>query len=501
MALNLISDPWIPALRNGEISTIRPDQIAESGVSKLAWHRADFNLACLELLIGLVSMAAPPRDDSDWLARFEAPDPEEVREALSVFAPFFDLAGNGVRFLQDVEAFERSVGPSGVKSVDMLYIDSAGNQTAAKNADLVVKRDRFASLAPAEAAMALYTLQAFAPSGGSGNRTSMRGGGPLVTLVRPLDDSHGSNSLWRFVFANVLPGAPLSAGNAQAALPWLRATRTSEKQQTVIPGEVHPLEAFFGMPRRLRLVFEDDRVVGVVQRPYGTNYVAWQHPLTAYYRTNEDTPEWLPVHPKAGRLSYRNWLGITMDSAGERNGTRRTAATVYECSNRSSAPDFELMVGGWAMDKMTPVDFTLDVYPAFRGLRDEGEERVHRLVEAANAASGALRKALKAACQLDGVNGDAVVETFFAETEQHFTQAVRQIINDTGSDVEEIWYRTLREQAIRIFDLRVINGLADHDIAGIEKRINAKRRLHGALAKGVRKAMNLKAPDKKGQPT
>lgn len=60
MPLNLLSDPWIPTFRNGDPATIRPDQIAEPGITRLAWERADFNLACLELLIGLVSMATPP---------------------------------------------------------------------------------------------------------------------------------------------------------------------------------------------------------------------------------------------------------------------------------------------------------------------------------------------------------------------------------------------------------------------------------------------------------
>ena len=69
MSLNLITDPWIPSLRDGERVTIRPDQIAEPGITAPAWQRADFNLACLELLIGLVSMADPPRDDADWRRR------------------------------------------------------------------------------------------------------------------------------------------------------------------------------------------------------------------------------------------------------------------------------------------------------------------------------------------------------------------------------------------------------------------------------------------------
>lgn len=490
--LCLISDPWIPAYREGKVVTIRPDEIAESGVTALAWQRPDFNLACLELLIGLVSMADPPADEADWLSRLQFPDAARLRDALAPFATGFALVGDGPRFLQDLEAFECSAKPSDIKPVDMLYIDSAGDSTTLKNADLMVKRSRFSSLSPEEAAMALYTLQAFAPAGGAGNRTSMRGGGPLVTLVQPLYGERERFPLWRLVFANVRPGSPLAPREAELALPWLRPTRTSKRSETVTPRDSHPLEAFFGMPRRLRLVFEGNRATGVVQRPYGTNYSGWHdHPLTPYYRRKPDDPEWLPVHPKAGRLSYRNWLGITMESGSDRTGTRRTARTVRECRSRSRMPDFEIMAGGWAMDNMKPVDFSLDRYPAFPGLGEDGEDRVHRLVSAANSASGALRKALKKACQFDGSSADAVTEAFFANTEAEFTAAVDGIASDTGTAVEEEWHRTLRSRAVGMFEDRVTGGLADLGIAEIERRIGARRMLFGALAGRVRKDLGL----------
>ena len=154
----LLSDPWIPAVVGGETFAIRPDQIAEPGVARLAWDRPDFNLACLELLIGLVSMADPPRDDADWRARLDRPDAVRLREALAPFAPLFSLSGDGPRFLQDPEPFEKSAKASDIKPVDVLYIDSAGNSTAAKNADLTVKTAPFRFPAPGRSSdSALYT--------------------------------------------------------------------------------------------------------------------------------------------------------------------------------------------------------------------------------------------------------------------------------------------------------------------------------------------------------
>ncbi len=497
MTLNLLRDPWIPAIQEGMVVTIRPDQIAETGISRLAWSRPDFNLACLEMLIGLVSMADPPESDCEWRSRLDRPDPDRLRNALAPFAPHFQLAGEGPRFLQDLEAFESEVEISDVRSVDMLFIDSAGKDTIRNNADLMVKRNRALSLPTGEAAMALYTLQAFAPSGGRGNRTSMRGGGPLTTLVQPLDEREELSPIWWLISANVRPGRALCVNDAEVALPWLRPTRTSESNQAVIAKETHPLEVFFGMPRRLRLIFDAGRVTGVVQRPYGANYAAWQHPLTPYYRKDETAAEWLPVRPRPGRLSYRNWSGIVMRTGGNTKGIRRPANAVQDYYNHADMPDFEIMVGGWAMDNMKPLDFVLDRYPAFPGLGEDDADRVHQLVEAANTVSGALRRALKAACRLEGETAATVIEFFFAETELEFSDQVRRIANHESTDVEKDWYSTLRTSALRMFDERVILGLASRDVALIERQLSARQRLLATLDLKLRRDLELPVPNKK----
>ena len=302
MSLNLIADPWIPAERRGALVTLRPDQIATDGVERLDWPRDDLNLACLELLIGFVFLADPPHHDRDWRNRYDTPDPDRLRAALEPFAPYFELTGGGPRFLQDLARFDDGAKRTDANSPDMLFIDSARTNTAKNNADIMVKRDRYTAVSLPLAAMALYTLQAFTPAGGAGNRTSMRGGGPMVTLIQPLDG--GAHPLWRLVWSNVPEGTPVSAHDAERALPWLRYTRTSKNGETVTPDMSHPAEAFFAMPRRLRLMYEDETVTGVVQRRYGTNYALWQHPLSPYYRQKPGT-ELLPVHPKPGKVSYR----------------------------------------------------------------------------------------------------------------------------------------------------------------------------------------------------
>lgn len=490
MTLNLINDSWIPAVRASERVVLRPHEVASEGVAQLDWPRADLNLACLELLIGLLFLADPPRNDGDWQERYDAPDEQRLRAAFEPFAPHFELAGDGPRFLQDWERFEAGAEPTGANHPDMLFINSAGENTRKHNADLMVKRDRYPVLPLPLAAMALYTLQAFAPAGGAGIRTSMRGGGPLVTLVQPLDG--GAHHLWRLLWSNVPEGLPLPAHRAAEALPWLRPTRTSQNNETVTPAMSHPAEAFFAMPRRLRLLFIDGLASGVVQKKHGANYAFWSHPLTPYYREKPGAAP-LPVHPKPGKVSYRNWLGLAF---GEGNDTRTVAASVHRFHSLSNAPPAELLVGGWAMSNMKPMDFSVHVYPTFR-LESDAELRAGTLVEAANATASTLMRQLRTALKIKGQAADAVREAFFAITEPDFMDAMKALTAGHGPQVEDAWLGALRRHALALFDQETLPTLTDRSSNSIEATVKARQQLFGAFSKatGVRKALGLPAAD------
>ena len=295
--LNLISDPWIPVLRRSGRDVIRPDQIAEADVLRPDWPRPDLNLACYELLIGLVYLAHPPKGIDDSA---NPPNAAALRRAMAPLAPAFNLLGAGPRFLQDLEPLEGEGSPP-----DMLFIDSAGASAAKNNADLMVRRGRYEALSLPLATMALYTMQAFAPAGGAGHRTSMRGGGPMVTLVKP-----AAEGLWPLVWANVPVGEPLKPKELNV-LPWMKPTETSKPvgktSRITVPTSDSPTkldpEVFFGQPRRLRLVAKNGAVTLAIQKPWGTNYevTAWRHPLTPYYRRGTEFPT---APPQAGGL----WL-------------------------------------------------------------------------------------------------------------------------------------------------------------------------------------------------
>ncbi|MYB51984.1 MAG: type I-E CRISPR-associated protein Cse1/CasA [Acidobacteriia bacterium] len=463
--LNLISDRWIPVLRRSGFDTIRPDQIVEPDVLRLDWPRPDLNLACLELLIGMVYLARPPRGRDD---RFSPPDPQELRQALEPLAPAFDLLGDGPRFLQDLEPLEGRESPP-----EMLFIDSAGDSTAKKNADLMVRRARYESLPLPLAAMALYTLQAFAPSGGAGNRTSMRGGGPMVALVKP-----PAEGLGELVWANVPTGEPLSASNLDE-LPWMRPTHTSKPIGKHAPTRIPPVgnsplrchpEVFFGQPRRLRLVARGDAITAVVQQPWGTNYEGWKHPLTPYYGNGAGT---LPRRPKPGSFSYPDWKGVILASE-----TGQRPATLLRHLRDIKGARCSLIVAGWVMDNMKPLDFLWSEQPVFP-LSEEGEGNAERAVQAAEQVGYAV-----SVCVRDGVGesdrtsgaGKRAQEAFFAATQGAFEEMLESL-SSGAPFAAKTWLASMRNAAVGVFDREVMPGLSDLGEKRRQKAVEARSKL------------------------
>lgn len=345
---NLLTESWLPVKRrSGAVSRIPPaaltDRIGEDPIVAFAWPRPDFNAASLEFMIGLLTTASAPEDEDAWAAWWHAPPPPaDLAARMAPLRDAFHLGGSGPRFLQDRDEL-----PDGTTTeAAALLMDAPGEKTRNENTDLFVKRGATPALGPSAAAMALFTLSAFAPQGGSGHRTSLRGGGPMSTLVVYPHASRG-DILWARLWANVETARQISArspdGHPQGTIfPWLEPTRTSEKNggRRTTPNDVHPLQVYWGMPRRIRLDFEaaqgrrcgvtgepaDTVVVGYRSQRYGADYSdGFRHPLTPHYRRNAADRTRLAVHAQPGGIGYRLWSGFVVSSA---DGLREPAQTV-----------------------------------------------------------------------------------------------------------------------------------------------------------------------------
>ncbi|MCX8509698.1 MAG: type I-E CRISPR-associated protein Cse1/CasA, partial [Rhodobacteraceae bacterium] len=259
------------------------------------------------------------------------------------------------------------------------------------------------------------------------------------------------------VWANVPDGQPADPD----ILRWMRPTRTSEaKGSEVYPAPCHPAEAFFGQPRRLRLTGQGDRVTGVFQKPYGTNYAGWEHPLTPYYRQKAGS-ELLPLHPRAGAFGYRNWLGVVMTTAADQADTRRRAQAVATYERRVLRKDRQgsgLIVAGWAMDNMKPRDFTLSHQPLL-SLDEAADDLLRAMITAADTFASLLRSALKPLVR-EGQTLDALREAFFIDTQAGFDAGLAAL--SRGEDpirVAAAWLAVMERVALTIFDRQALPGL------------------------------------------
>ena len=503
---NLIDAPWLPVRRrSGVVEHVQPwritDRIEEDPYVAFAWPRPDFNGAAHEFLIGLLSTAAAPDDDEEWDEWWLEPPPADVLERrYSSVAHAFNLDGPGPRFLQDLDSLDGAED----KGIAALLIDTPGAQTLRNNADLFVKRGAAPVLSRAAAAMALYTMSSYAPAGGAGHRTSLRGGGPMTTLVVAEHARYG-HTLWGRLWPNVESREQIveravdstRGDDVEGAFPWLVPTRTSNPKaggRPTTPDDVHPLQVYWGMPRRIRLRFEeaqgrtcglttvDDPIVVASYRTrnYGTDYSeGFEHPLTPYYRQKASAVSKLPVHPNPGGISYRLWPGLVVQS---RDRLRDPARVIRHWNSRAPRDaETRFHAFGYDMDNMKPRAWVEAEMPLWH-LDDEPRAMLPEFIRQATTGAGTVARLVTAAVKSAlndnprNATGDYgfIAERFYRNTEGAFFAALAEAASSTrdSPDSEDPafeerrkWTSTMEKAALRLFDeYAPSQGLEDRDM-------------------------------------
>lgn len=491
---NLVSDKWIPITRkSGKQDVIAPWQLTETDdpIVSLNSPRPDFDGALMQFLIGLLQTTITPDDMDQWAEWLEnPPETEWIKNKLVSVAHAFSLYGSSFSFMQDADAFE----VKSPNSISDLLIDAPGGNTLKENRDHFVKRSSVEKTCPACTAMALFTLQTNAPSGGQGHRTSLRGGGPLTTLIA-LDpqDSGLPDTLWVSLWINVIDKdfAKSMLGNWDKTkdiniFPWLAPTRTSESKTGLgtFPQDAHPFQMYWAMPRRIRILWNrqdagacdlcgcpsDELVSQYETKNYGVNYSGeWQHPLSPHSQNNEG--ELLPRHAQPGGLSYRHWLGLIENSDASIPAlvVKRYQSLLanYTADEREQ---FRLHVFGYDMDNMKARCWYESTFPLFaidEKMRASFSEDVQILTATATETAGFVRSCVKDAWfkRPKDARGDTsfLIEAFFQHTEHTFYLTLRQLlesIKETGdiTPVFNQWHKTLQSAAHELFDYWANNG-------------------------------------------
>jgi CRISPR system Cascade subunit CasA len=517
--MNLITDRWIPVMRqNGQADIIAPWQIAEADnpAMEISAPRPDFQGALYQFLIGLLQTGFAPEDEEQWLDYWrQMPEPEALQTSFDKLAFAFELHGEGPAFLQDFDL------PDGeIKAISALLIEAPGGKTLKDNLDHFIKRDTVKQLCPSCTATALFTLQVNAPSGGAGHRVGLRGGGPLTTLVIP---KFTSAMLWQKLWLNILNQAELEPAEQIDAqvMPWLGRTRLSDQGQTTSPIDVHPLHAYWGMPRRIRLMSVSEEGccdlcgchAGSLFREYrtknyGTNYDgAWLHPLTPYRFDLKKINPPLSLKGQQGGLGYRHWLGLALQD-NESGGKAAQTVQFYNAergkklSGRGGAA---LWCFGYDMDNMKARCWYEARFPIFylsQQQRQNVMTWVGELIGAARETVKMLRSEVKAAWfrRPEDAKGDMsqIDAQFWQATEADFYRLLERLAALSGdtrmalSEIHASWFKTLNTVMIRIFDTATLTA-APEDL-DLKRIVNARKSLHNRFYnhKNI-KALNAKA--------
>ncbi len=505
--MNLISDAWLPVVRaSGKKDKIAPWQISEriDPVIELNAPRPDFQGALYQFLIGLLQTCYAPADHDEWPKYWEeAPGEETLRIKFTTVASAFELDNpTGPAFMQDFAGLKGLldiVKFSGKKPkkdaecfspVNALLIDAPKDNTLTENKDLFIKRDIVTRLCASCAATALFTLQINAPAGGVGHRVSLRGGGPLTSLVRPSDEA----LLWQKIWLNVLDEESLvkSIGiPASDVFPWLAATRVSDKGgRNTRPEDVHLLQMFWGTPRRIRLCFEPSQhqccdicdghdgpfVERYITQNYGVKYDGWVHSLSGYFFDGKKEKPPISVKGQKGGLAYRHWINLVLAHSNDAACAAKVAMAYMGQRARDigSQRIARLWCFGYDMENMKARCWYDHTLPLFRLDPDQRENVLSwggDLINAAWDVAGNLRMQVKAAWfrRPGDVKGDVstIVQEFWQQSESDFYKLLERLIALPGDqplappEIYEAWMKRLQALAYKLFDEWALEGPAE----------------------------------------
>jgi CRISPR system Cascade subunit CasA len=499
--LHLIHDPWL-MVRKSDASRhrIRPCDVVNLEIVDVDAPRADLVVAARTFLIGLVTTAGLADNERDWERLYDNPPPvETITAALARFEPAFELLGNGNRFCQHQAVVE----DGDRQRIASLLIDGPSEESDQRNHD--VMRDVVA-FSPSTAALALYALQQFAPSGGRGHRQSMRGGSPMSTLVS------GGRTLWQNVWLNVETNEQLAARSPRQwqhppaiedVFPWMGHVRTSETQLETTTSDAHPLQVYWQMPRLLWLDAggaEDDRcgltgenndtmVRGYYRRQLGVKYsVDWRHPHVPYVRKDTGV---VPARAFARASHIGDWLGIIYR---DQDGNREPAAVVTTASTHRmwslANGSLRVDVFGFHMSSRKVLGAISHAMPIIRidpANADDLRAAVERFVLAVELVARTLGKiawgalagpeAKDAERRVDSGEANIVMRDFLIAMERHVEAAIRTAAAELQAGSFDplahavALHSLIRREAEAAFDDKIPT---DTSVRGLERRVRKR---------------------------
>lgn len=284
--------------------------------------------------------------------------------------------------------------------------------------------------------------------------------------------------------------------NLAATLPWRGATRNSASKpaEETTPQDVNPLQAYWSMPRRIRLDFAHPQsgqcdVCGEVgnhliaqyqTKNYGTNYGGhWQHPLTPYRF------ETLPISAKGGkaRNGYRHWAAMTLGGEKPEPVAAQVIANYHiQKFHKLNKMAARVWAFGFDMDNMKAecwYESTLPVITHADG-QIALQKKIQPLLDVAEEAAKLLNGAVRSAWGIDK-SEPAVGQSLWHASESVFYSVLRDIaqapdlVDVTLAPYYQKWLLFIYNVTLNSFDEWVLSSaIEEQDMFGV---ISAREQL------------------------
>jgi CRISPR system Cascade subunit CasA len=530
--VNVLLDEWIPVyLKDGSKTIISPHEIA-SGLDsnpaiRVAFNRPDLDATMLEFLIGVLQTFFCPDErvpKHDWKYIFSnPPDSKTLHNAFEPISPYFNLLGDGIRFMQD-----RSVPNSANKEEcypGSLLIDFDANQAH-------FSKRRIETLCLKCTAGVLYTFHVRANTGGRGHMQNMRGGNAFTTLVK-------GETLWETCWLNVISKGTLERYRSRADREDIfvsndnsfEANQEEKRLKAIFPWmmdstegleleyeDISTLHGYWQMPRR---VFIRDTAYGrcmlchaegacvtkVLSSPQGIKYIGRSrfHPLSPLVekKGNHETIYYEFYGHKEYGTRYKHWLALTrtepapcVASAIRRNTANKLWAFGYVCKTKLAL--------AWDEGEFPIISFgdelrEADIANIIRRMIDVASGAAELLQKHASKAAALIAKAKKKRTKY--LDRGAMAALFWEASEYEFYEYVRRLpdIFSGKVDVEGVllgWFKKVQGCVIEVFD-RLFDHRTEVSAFDFEStRIVAEHRLE--LIKGLNKLLKPRKEGKRG---
>jgi CRISPR system Cascade subunit CasA len=380
--VNLLKDPWIPIRKGTDFKQISYEELlcSEQPDIQIALPRDDLELACIQMLSAMTQVIFIPEDKKKLRERIKTPlSKNEYDEGIEKYKYWFDLDHPKWPFMQ-------TNGVDGEwTSIQKLMIgmpeitSKSGSAHAFFNEPTEVQ-----AVSPGIAAIALFNQAANSPSFGGGFKGSLRGAGPISTMVM-------GRYLRETIWLNVL-----YLDKVKELISWYDATKDNDLPAWVNPipnGKIQPfsiglLRGLFWQPAYMELVKSNKLqscdllggqpqacYIGFKKKRYAFDLEGvWPHPYSPRQFENDGTVKYLAF--KGNNPSWTQMSEFLYCTGGDGIAGYSPAFVVRQHTDSI----VNLLVGGYKVEKGASIVYRRhELYSLPSGWNDEFKDRISEI--------------------------------------------------------------------------------------------------------------------------